>query len=192
MFDRKYRCLLIALIESICVCNALVGRALAAPPVQTSNLPVEIFQVLELPVSVHEASLVKTEKGYLLRVALSNSTESKMMGLRYSLSLIDTNNTALPVANRIEGYSLAPYAMKSFTFKTPIAFKPRGGDRLVLMLEQTISRESIWDVLKAKEALAAYAKGDFSVVPTVLRVANAVDSPPMLPQVMPMLRRQFY
>jgi hypothetical protein len=82
--------------------------------------------------------------------------------------------------------------MKSFTFKTPIPFKPKGGDRLVLMLEQTISRESIWDVLKAKEALAAYAKGDFSVVLTVLRVANAVDSPPMLPQVIPMLRRQFY
>jgi hypothetical protein len=159
------------------------------PPVQSGNLPVEIFQVLDLPVSVHEALLVKTEKGYVLKIALSNSIESKMMGLRYSLAVIDSNNTVLPVANRIEGFSLKPYGMKSFTFKTPIAFKPKGGDRLVLMLEQTISRESIWDVLKAKEAFAAYAKGDFSVVPTVLRVANAVDSPPMHPQVLPMRRK---
>jgi hypothetical protein len=170
------------MLGSICVCSALA----ATPPAQTSNLPVEIFQVLDLPVSVHEALLVKTEKAYVLKIALSNSTESKMLGLRYSLIVMDSTNTALPVANRIEGFSLAPYTKKSFTFKTPIAFKPKGGDRLVLMLEQTISRESIWDVLKAKEALAAYAKGDFSVVPTVLRVANAVDAPL---REMPLFRR---
>ena len=161
----------------------------AAPPVQSGNRPVEIFQVLDLPVSVHEALLVKTEKGYLLKIALSNSTDSTMMGLRYSLAVIDVTNTALPVANRIEGFKLAPYTRKSFTFKTPIAFKPKGGDRLVLMLEQTISRESIWDVLKSKEAFAAYAKGDFSVVPTVLRVTNAVDAPHFAPQLLRMPRR---
>jgi hypothetical protein len=45
------------------------------------------------------------------------------------------------------------------------------------MLEQTISRESIWEVVKAKEALDSYARGDFSVMPVVLRVANHVDVP---------------
>jgi hypothetical protein len=177
MLYRLRKCLFVSIAGSIFVCSAS-----AATPVQTGNLPVEIFQVLELPVSVHEALLLKTEKGYLLKVSLSNSTESKMMGLRYSLVVIDSTNAALPVANRIEGFSLAPYALKSFTFKTPIAFKPKGGDRLVLMLEQTISRESIWDVLKAKEALAAYAKGDYSVVPSVLRVANQVDAPQIAPR----------
>ena len=184
MLDRLRKCLLISILGSICVLSALA----APPPVQTGNLTVEVFQVLDLPVSVHEAALVKKDKGYLLKVALSNSTESKMMGLRYSLAVIDLNNTVVPVANRIEGFSLAPYAMKSFTFKTPIAFKPKGGDRLVLMLEQTISRESIWDVLKAKEVLAAYAKGDYSVVPTVLRVSNAVDAPHFAPQTLRMPR----
>lgn len=182
MFDRVYRCLLIALIGSICVCSAL------AEPAQTANLPVEIFQVLDLPVSVHEALLVKTEKGYVLKVALSNSTESKMMGLRYSLSLIDADGNVVLVVNRTEGLSMAPYAMKTITFKTPIRFKPKG-DRLVLMVEQNISQESIWDVLKAKEALAAYAKGDYSVVPTVLRVANSVDAPFITPQVLRLPRR---
>ena len=46
------------------------------------------------------------------------------------------------------------------------------------MLEQVISRESIWEVVKAKDALEAYARGDYSVMPTVLRVANQVDAPP--------------
>jgi len=177
-FSWLHRCLLIALIGSICVCSAVAEPA----PVQTGNVPIEVFQVLDLPVNVHEALLVKAEKGYVLKIGLSNSTESKMMGLRYSLSVIDSSSTAVTVVNRTEGFSLAPYAMKSFTFKTPIRFNPKGGDRLVLMVEQNISRDSIWDVLKAKEALAAYAKGDFSVVPTVLRVANAVDAPFLAPQ----------
>ena len=185
MFDHAHRCLLIAVIASICVCTVLAEPA----PVQTANLPVEIFQVLDLPVSVHEVLLVKSDKGYVLRVALSNSTDSQMMGMRYALALIDSTNTAVLVTNRTEGFKLAPYSMKTFTFKTPIRFKPKGGDRLVLMLEQTISQESIWDVLKAKEALAAYAKGDYSVVPTVLRVANSVDAPFIAPQTLRLPRR---
>ncbi len=185
MLDRFVKCLLIAIAGSLCVCSAL-----AAPMVQTRDLPVEIFHVLDLPVSVHEALLVKAEKGYVLKISLSNSTDSKMTGMRYTLSVIDSANAVVPIASRTEGFSLAPYTMKSFTFKSPIAFKPKGGDRLVLMLEQTISRETIWDVLKAKEALAAYAKGDYSVVPTVLRVINAVDPPPGPPQVIPLRLRR--
>ncbi len=46
-----------------------------------------------------------------------------------------------------------------------------------LMLEQVVSRESIWEVVKAKEAFEAYARGDYSVMPVVLRVANQVDAP---------------
>jgi hypothetical protein len=45
-------------------------------------------------------------------------------------------------------------------------------------VEQVVSREAIWEVIKAKEAFEAYARGDYSVVPVVLRVANQVDSPP--------------
>ncbi|HEU4869277.1 MAG TPA: hypothetical protein VFT08_00330, partial [Pyrinomonadaceae bacterium] len=69
-------------------------------------------------------------------------------------------------------------AMKSLTFKTPIKLKPKDGERLVLMLEQVVSRESIWEVVKAKDALEAYARGDYSVTPVVMRVTNAVDAPP--------------
>ena len=146
---------------------------------QNSSRPVEVFQVLELPLVVHEASLVKSEKGgYFLKLSLANSTELKMLGLRYSLITINSDDKPQIRVNRTEGFSLAPYATKSLTFKTPIKLKPKDGERLVLMLEQVVSRESIWEVVKAKDALEAYAKGDYSVVPTVMRVTNAVDSPP--------------
>ena len=152
-------------------------------PQTRRELAIEVFQVLDLPLTVHQASLVKSEKGYLLKLSLANSSELKMVGLRYSLVTIDSTNQAAPLVNRTEGFSMPPYATESLTFKTPIKFKSKGGERLVLMLEQVISRESIWEVVKAKEALEAYARGDFSVLPVVLRVANQVDSPPIGPRV---------
>jgi hypothetical protein len=144
---------------------------------QARDLTIELFQVIGLPLVVHEALLLKSEKGYLLKVSLANTSELKMIGLRYSLATIESGNKAKLVANRTEGLSIPPYETESLTFKTPIKFKPTGEDRLILMLEQVVSRESIWEVVKAKEAFDSYARADYSVVPIVLRVANQVDVP---------------
>ena len=145
---------------------------------QSESVAVEVFQVLELPLSVHEATLVKSDrKGYALKLALGNSSEVRIIGLRYSIVSIDSRNQAQPLVNRTEGFAISPYATKTLTFTSPIKFKPRYGDRLVIMLEQVISRESIWEVVKAKDAVEAYVRGDYSVTPTVLRVSNHVDAP---------------
>ena len=45
------------------------------------------------------------------------------------------------------------------------------------MVEQIVSTYYVWDVLKAKDSLAAYIGGDYSVMPRVLRVSNHVDAP---------------
>ena len=145
---------------------------------ESRDLPVEVFQVYELPLNVHEASLTKTERGYFLKLSLGNSTEHKMIGLRYSLAAIDSRNQLQPLVSRTEGFSIPAYGAKVLTFKTPIKLQPKDGERLLLMLEQVISHESIWDVVKPRDAFAAYARGDYSVVPAVLRVANQVDAPP--------------
>lgn len=153
------------------------GVAVGAPS-QTEEISVEVFQVLELPLSVHEASLTKSAKAYFLKLALGNSSDERVIGLRYSLATIDAKNEVHLIANRSEGFSLAGYATKTLIFKTPIKFKARDGERFVLMLEQVVSRESIWEVVKAKEALETYASGDYSLKPGVLHVANQVDAPP--------------
>jgi hypothetical protein len=49
--------------------------------------------------------------------------------------------------------------------------------RFILMVEQVVGINSIWEVVKAKDALDAYLTGDYSKVPAVLRVPNHVDSP---------------
>ena len=169
----------------LCAFCALLWLILVAPmrlcattnPPQTHDFPIEVFQVLDLPLNVHEALLVKAEKGYLLKLSLANSSELKIIGLRYSVVSLDSENKLRFRVNRTEGFSISPYATKSLTFKTPIRFKSNG-ERLVLMIEQVISRESIWEVVKAKDAFEAYARGDYSVMPTVLRVPNQVDAPP--------------
>ena len=155
---------------------------------QSRDLSVEIFQVLDLPLSIHEAALVKSYKNFfLLKLSVGNSSDLKLIGLRYSLITIDSKNQLQPLINRTEGFSLSPYDTKTLTFKAPINFKPKDGERLVLMVEQVVSRESIWEVVKAKDALEAYAKGDFSVMPVVMRVSNSVDAPPGEPR--PAIRR---
>jgi hypothetical protein len=146
---------------------------------QSDALHIEVFQVLEFPLSIHQASLTKSERGgHFLQLSLGNSSDLKILGLRYSLASIDARNEVQIRVNRTEGFSLPAYDMKTLTFKTPIRLKQKDGERFLLMIEQVISRESIWEVVKAKDALEAYARGDFSVVPSVLRVANQVDSPP--------------
>ena len=147
-------------------------------PVQAEELGVEVFQVVDLPLTVHEASLIKTDKGLFLKLALGNSLDLKMIGLRYSLVTINSKNELHFIANRVEGFSLPAYESKTVTFKTPLKFKAKDGERLAVMVEQVVSRESIWEVVKAKDAFEAYARGDYSVVPVVLRVANQVDSRP--------------
>jgi len=84
------------------------------------------------------------------------------------------------VISRNEGFTVAPYETKDVSFKTPLRLKLNGDERLVLMVEQAISTDYVWDVVQPKEALASYINGDYSTTPRVLRVLNAVDSRELL------------
>ena len=144
---------------------------------QSSARSIEVFQVLDLPLTVHEASFVKSERGFFVRLAVGNSSEVKLTGLRYSLVTIDSKNQMQLRVNRSEGFAVPAYASKTLTFKTPIRIKPKDDERFILMVEQVISPEWIWEVVKAKDALEAYAQGDYSVMPAVMRMLNQVDAP---------------
>ncbi len=143
---------------------------------QTSR-SIEVFQVLDLPLTVHEASLVKADRAYVVKLAVGNSSDEKLVGLRYSLVTIDSKNKMQLLVNRNEGFVVPAYESRTLIFKTPIRFKPKGGERLVFMVEQVMSPVWIWDVLKAKDALEAYTRGDYSVMPSVMKMMNQVDAP---------------
>lgn len=156
--------------------SGTLGSASQQPPA-APEVPVEIFQILELPITITDTVLVKTKSGHFLKCYLSNSSEFRQLGLRYSLAVIDSMNVTKGVITRNEGFRLGGYKAKSVTFKTPIKLSLNGDERFVLMLEQVVSTHYVWDVLKAKDSLAAYTAGDYSITPRVLRVSNHVDAP---------------
>ena len=159
------------------VLAVVLSMVLAQPPFVASELSVQVFQVLELPIAVTDTVLIHTKTGYVLKCVLSNSSEFRLDGLRYSLSVVDSMNVVKTVITRSEGVRLAPFQTKTVTFISPVKLNLTGEERIVLMLEQAISMTYIWDVQKAKESLRAYILGDYSITPRVLRVTNQVDAP---------------
>ena len=143
----------------------------------TSITSVEVFQVYELPVTVAAVELVKTERTYELRCSMTNVTDERLLGFRYSLVAVESNDVKRTLANRSEAFALAGYETKRRKIRTPLDIKLNSDSRLVLMVEQIVGAESIWEVVKPKDALDAYLSGDFSVVPRVLHVPNHVDVP---------------
>lgn len=139
--------------------------------------PVEVFQVYELPIAVTGVELVRSGRAFELRCSVTNNSNEKLLGFRYSLVTIDSDDGRHSVASRSEAFSLPPYETKHRTIRTPLNIKFKVQHRFVIMFEQIVGAESIWEVIKPKDALEAYLSGDYSVVPRVLRVANQVDVP---------------
>ena len=122
---------------------APLRRCVSNLPPQTGDVTIDVFQILDLPLNIHEAALTKTDRGYLLRLSLGNSSDLKIIGLRYSIVSIDSRDQVQPRVNRTEGFSVPAYGTKTLTFKTPVRLKQRDGERFILMIEQVISSESI-------------------------------------------------
>jgi hypothetical protein len=183
-FSLAGRCSAIAAV--VLVSLTLVSRAgtngANAPRLQNvveqQDVAVDSFQVLELPLNIIDAAFTHPEKGNLLRCTLANNTPYQLFGLRYLLLQVDSNGKTRASISRNEGFNIPGYGSKTLTFGTPVKLKLKSGYRLALMLEQVVGKESIWEVLKSKDTLEAYASGDYSVMPQVLRVGNQVDMPP--------------
>lgn len=163
---------MLALACSVVVagCSAAMAQSAA------QSVEIEVVQVLELPVTINKPALVKTKDGYRLKCTLTNESEFRQLGFRYSLAIVDEAG-ASNIVSRSEGLTLLPYQTREVTLKTPFPLNITQGERLVLMLEQNISTDYVWEVIKAKEVLAAYLAGDYSKTPRVLRVRNQVDAP---------------
>lgn len=164
------------------ICSALMFLLLGFCLVNASSTspqeitPIEVFQVNQLPITMSNVELVKSGGSYLLRCSIGNNSDERLLGFRYSLVLVESNNAKQFTLNRSEGFSLAPYTTKRKTFRTPLSINLKDNVRFVLMVEQVVGYESIWEVVKAKDAMDAYLTGDYSKVPAVLRVPNHVDS----------------
>ncbi len=169
--SRQASAFLLALLVVACQTVA------AQTAIQTQEFAAEVFAVPDLPLSIQQVALVKNEKGFLLRCTLSNSSDDEMIGMRYTLVVDQPFETQRLILNRSEGFKLKAFASRRITFQTPVRVSPKRGQRIVLMVDQALATHSIWEVVKARDALNAYLSGDYSVVPSVIKVANQIDAP---------------
>ena len=107
---------------------------------------------------------------------LDNSDE-RILGFTYQLLVLDSANKLRMIIGQNATLKLAGYATKDLTLRPPEKLKIQSGDRVVLLVEQVIGRESVWEVLNSRAALEAYGKGDY-LEPEVTQVLNQVDSKP--------------
>ena len=144
----------------------------------TKETPVETFPVLELPLNLTDVKLEQTEKGLFLRSSLGNSSAQRILGLRYLLLVTDGNNAARSLVSLEEGCKLEAYATRNVKFRITSSIKLKRDSHVTLIIEQVTGEDSIWEVIRAKQALLQYASGDYSTTPKVLQVSNQVDAPP--------------
>jgi hypothetical protein len=139
--------------------------------------PVDVVPVLELPVNLQDAVLVKTKKGYELKCVLSNNSDSRILGLDYLLLLVDFNNTTRTIVDGAEEFKLESNASKSLISRKLLHIEVVDGYRLILIPQRVFSTDSFWEVLNARKVLERYASGDYSLKPEVTRATNFVDTP---------------
>jgi hypothetical protein len=169
--------LCLVVLVGACVLSAATLQTPSEKSAEKPDITIETFQVIDLPVSISEVTLTKNEKGYFLNGTLSSSSDQKILGFRYLLVLVDSNNGVRPAMMRSESCDLVGNSAAKVTFSTPLKLRLKNVARMELMLDQVIGEMSIWEVLKARQTLEKYASGDYSPIPKVLRVSNHVDAP---------------
>ena len=167
--------ILLALFFLPALLSVTVARSQdAADPDQ---LTVDVMQVLELPAHLSNPILLRSEKGYRLKCQISNNSDDRILGFTYQLLVLDSANKMRMIASRTTALKLAGYATNDLTLRLPEKLKIKSGDRVVLAIDQVITRYEIWAVLNSREALEAYGRSDY-LAPEVKHVLNQVDSGP--------------
>lgn len=141
------------------------------------HLPVDVMQVLELPAQIISPVLFRSERGYLFKFQIFNTSADQILGFTYQLLVVDSSNKPRMRASRTAVLKLAGYESKGLNLRQSRKLKIKNGDRVVLAVEQVLTRDAIWAVLNSREALEAYGRGDY-LAPEVKRVLNLVDSKP--------------
>jgi len=160
------------------VLSSLAQAQNVAQQKQEKETPVETFQVLELPLNLTDVTLEQTEKGLVLKSSLANSSAQRILGLRYLLLVVDANKGTRTLVPLEQGCKLDAFATRSVKFPIMTSIKLKRDSHVTLIIEQVTGEDSIWEVIRAKQALLQFASGDYSITPKVLQVSNQVDAPP--------------
>jgi hypothetical protein len=135
------------------------------------------FDVLDLPARIDEPELRKNADGYVLTCAVANRSSEGLLGIRLIVMIIDASGKMKMRTTWTEAVELSANSIKTFEFHPAIKEAFRNTDQLFLVVEEVISRETIWRAVDADKALRAYSRGQHDVIPRVQSVANKFDPP---------------
>ncbi|PYS74906.1 MAG: hypothetical protein DMF69_00370, partial [Acidobacteria bacterium] len=80
MFHRRRLLLAVVLLASVASLSA-VSFGQQPQPKQQRSVAVEVYQVVGLPLNIHEASLVERDTGYVLRCRMSSEPFASILGM---------------------------------------------------------------------------------------------------------------
>ena len=173
MSNRKLQAVVLVFVLS-----SLAQAQNVAQQKQAKETPVETFQILELPLNITDVTLEQAEKGFVLKSSLANSSAQRILGLRYLLLVLDAGKGTPTLVPLEQGCNLDAYATRNVKFRITSSIKLKRDSHVTLIIEQVTGEDSIWEVVRAKQALLQFASGDYSITPKVLQVSNQVDAPP--------------
>lgn len=177
-----------ALIISGIVCAPLLVVCHAQTIAEDKSIKVSYFDVLDLPARIDEPKLARTTSRYALTCAMANRSEEHLLGVQLILLILDRDGKTRTRVNWSEESQVIPASIRNFEFHPPIKDSVPSTDRLFLIIDGVIGRETIWHAIDAEKALRGYARGQHDIVPRVRTAANKDDRErPM--RVIPMLRK---
>lgn len=156
----------------------LLGLSVCVPSQATSvqqQVRVDLLPVPELPLSISMPVLDRSDKGYSLKCSATNSASEQVLGVTFLLLVLDPENKTKGGMSWTQRMKMASFTSQDLSFRVPLKLQINSRDRVVLAVEQVFGHDSIWQVLKAREAAEAYAGGDGTVLAKVQRTANEYD-----------------
>ncbi len=135
----------------------------------------DFYDVQEMPLTISDVTLDHAGGGRVLKCTAANRSPERLLGARFIILMVDRFGKLRRRVGWTERIALEGYSTKSFSLRLPTKLRAAAEGRTVLAVEQVIGRESIWMVVNAKEAFAAYASDSVFVVPDVRRISNQGD-----------------
>lgn len=159
-----------------------------APRTTDETAAVSFFDVSELPARIDGPQVTRIANRYSLKGAVANRSNEPLLGVQLILLIADRDGRVRVRTNWSEESQVEAAAIKTFEFHPPVKDNVQASDRLFLIIDGVIGRETIWHAVDAEKALRAYARGQHDIVPKVRTAANKDDRESV--RGLPLLRKQ--
>lgn len=144
---------------------------------QSSPRAVDFFDIIELPIKIEGASVRASGSGSVLEGSVVNRSTESIIGCHFILLVVDPTGKVRQRYGWSERMIVEGVTIQELGVPLPKKIRVGRGERIVLGIEQVVSKESIWRAMRVEEAMQAYGGGRVVEMPEVRRAENLVGVP---------------